>query len=482
MKRFIITSGLLVYYLFLSAQINEQYLKWQHGPELKVGDRMPDIPLGNVINNHTGKNRFSDFKGKLVILDFWNVHCSECLALMPHMEELQREFGEKIQVFIVNTQESQAYIEQQLKLPYLRKFHLPNLPSIVDARKLRTLFLTAEGVPHHVWIDGDGIVRIRGNALNTYSEKIKNLLAGKNIHYTNDLNSSYPFQEKKPYYKILNRSSIEFGSFFTKYNNNYAAFTGRKKENICDSSKSTWRSTYINQEVFQLYNTVYRKQIEDNLKKTIYSDNCFNNGVLDSYLFFVRDTLKYTFGFVQSRANYRIGGENTDENYIRSRFCYEQITPLNLSEDVRKEYMLNDLNRYFENLYNVKVRLEKRKISCYILIQNQIGNTLNSIGLFHADSIFNKDGKRLIKHFNSPLKEAVKFALIDLFKQNIKGKSLFIFDETGLNENVDIVLPDPGELGDIEDLRNALKPYGLDVIQAEREINMVVIREKGVDK
>lgn len=45
---------------------------------------MPDISLGEVHNNYTGNTKFSEFKGKLVILDFWNTMCHSC---MLHLED-----------------------------------------------------------------------------------------------------------------------------------------------------------------------------------------------------------------------------------------------------------------------------------------------------------------------------------------------------------------------------------------------------------
>ena len=98
---------------------------------LRVGDSFPDIPLGKVLNNKTNKVRFSDFNNKLVILDFWNTHCSSCIAAFPKMEELQRHFGNKIQIILVNPIET----EDQIQVVRLRgnreNFIMPDLPCIV---------------------------------------------------------------------------------------------------------------------------------------------------------------------------------------------------------------------------------------------------------------------------------------------------------------------------------------------------------------
>lgn len=55
---------------------------------LTIGDKVPDIVLNHVINYKAGDIKLSDFKGKLVILDFWSSWCGACIALFPHMDSL----------------------------------------------------------------------------------------------------------------------------------------------------------------------------------------------------------------------------------------------------------------------------------------------------------------------------------------------------------------------------------------------------------
>lgn len=47
------------------------------------------------IENQAQKVRVSDFKGKLVLLDFWATWCEPCRMAMPEVQSLYERFGDK---------------------------------------------------------------------------------------------------------------------------------------------------------------------------------------------------------------------------------------------------------------------------------------------------------------------------------------------------------------------------------------------------
>ncbi|MGZ4100208.1 MAG: TlpA family protein disulfide reductase, partial [Bacteroidia bacterium] len=50
---------------------------------LKVGDKVPDITFSNVVNYKSATLKLSEFKGQVIMLDFWATWCSSCLAAFP---------------------------------------------------------------------------------------------------------------------------------------------------------------------------------------------------------------------------------------------------------------------------------------------------------------------------------------------------------------------------------------------------------------
>ena len=65
------------------------------------------------------KHRLADFRGKVVLVNFWATWCEPCRDEMPSMQRLQRRFeGKPFVVIAVNVGESEARIGEFLqKLP-----------------------------------------------------------------------------------------------------------------------------------------------------------------------------------------------------------------------------------------------------------------------------------------------------------------------------------------------------------------------------
>ncbi len=64
------------------------------------GKKAQDFQLENLKGK---KVKLSDLnKDKLIILDFWATWCQPCKKLMPHLDEIQKKYGEFVQVVAVD--------------------------------------------------------------------------------------------------------------------------------------------------------------------------------------------------------------------------------------------------------------------------------------------------------------------------------------------------------------------------------------------
>lgn len=109
----------------------------------------PDFTLKDLEGNEV---KLSDYKGKVIILNFWAVWCKYCKLEMPDLNELNAEFeksGEAV-ILAVDVQESQDIVEDYLSE---NKIGLKVLMD-TDGSVAQTYGIT--GYPTTFVVDGDG--------------------------------------------------------------------------------------------------------------------------------------------------------------------------------------------------------------------------------------------------------------------------------------------------------------------------------------
>ncbi|MGN6420108.1 MAG: TlpA family protein disulfide reductase [Pseudobacter sp.] len=67
-----------------------------------VGDRLPDMVFKNLINYKSDKLNLGSLKGKLILVDFWELSCTNCMAAFPKIQKAKQQFGDKVEVITVN--------------------------------------------------------------------------------------------------------------------------------------------------------------------------------------------------------------------------------------------------------------------------------------------------------------------------------------------------------------------------------------------
>ena len=119
--------------------------------------------------------RIGDYKGKVVLLNFWATWCPPCRAEMPELVKWQREFRSKgLQVIGVTYPPT--------KLAEVRRFTRSigvNYPILFGAKQTKVLFDPGDTLPYTVVINRDGNLqdRIEGILLpEEFEQKIKPLL------------------------------------------------------------------------------------------------------------------------------------------------------------------------------------------------------------------------------------------------------------------------------------------------------------------
>ncbi len=148
---------------------------------LRLGDQAPDYEFTSVLNYKNKTLKLSDFKGKLVILDFWNTSCASCIASWPHLLEIQKEFGDKIQVVLVNPMQDPMTVKKTFERRKTMANVDMNLPSVCADLDILKLF-PVSGIPHVVWLDGDRVVKSITYSASVNSKNISALLNNENVN------------------------------------------------------------------------------------------------------------------------------------------------------------------------------------------------------------------------------------------------------------------------------------------------------------
>ena len=64
-------------------------------PALSACTKPPAGPQGGWTLDNNQRSQLSDFKGKVVVLDFYATWCEPCRAETPHLVAMQRQYAEK---------------------------------------------------------------------------------------------------------------------------------------------------------------------------------------------------------------------------------------------------------------------------------------------------------------------------------------------------------------------------------------------------
>ena len=392
---------------------------------LKIGESLPEniwsTPLQLV--NHPQKTiTLSQDKDKLILLDFWNTWCSSCLLNFPKMEELQKQFGDKIKILAVSNQD-RLVLEKFFASKNGQRYK--NVVSVAGDKMFHQLF-PHKGVPYIIWIK-DGKMLNTTDGAQVTEKTIQEVLGGENsslqtiVQMSRDrpLMLSENFDNEKDLsmisYSLFAKGRIRGMGFGSGFHRSGQIVYGRQFTNF-----SFWEiASAIANEIFQKKNQSF------NEKRRIIEFKNPERRVEDKSLY------NYEYIVPQSKA--------------------DSLYPL----------MLENLSRFAD----YKTIIEKRKVKCLVLKRTSTVDKLKTKG---SEMSF------LFSLSKTNLQNTSLYALVNSLNA-VPTISLPIVDETGYPNNIDLTM---GVISDLNSIRKELLRYDLDLVEAERVLDMLVISEK----
>ncbi|MEN5055154.1 TlpA family protein disulfide reductase [Sphingobacterium kitahiroshimense] len=386
--------------------------------ELKIGQVMPDIPVQPVINYKQSNIDINSFRDKVVILDFFDTFCVNCISAMPKLQKLQNELGDKLQVILVTWQD-QKTIEKFYQTNSFLKENKVKMPTIYSADLLRSYFPHI-GVPHTAWLYRNKVQAI------TYSDftKAENITA----LYTN---GTIQLPEKSDFNDGLNSvvnvvsKDKDIGSVrITGYQD------GVERTGIqinVDSITGLQRTTFYNMDILGAYTAAWSK-----IKKPTFllKDERIIWKVQDS-----------------SRYKYFKGEEGVNEWLLKNGITYERYDKIKMSDSLQSQIMLNDLNAFL----GLKVYWTTKVLPCLVI--KQLKNK-------------HKDPKSMKSEGGIEGTDVLAFMI------DYQGNYPPVVDEVDGKMNIQI-----DDYSSLEKLNQQLKVYDLVIIKEKRPIEVLLFEQ-----
>ncbi len=411
-----------VFHMFsLSAQTPRKDSGANGPTPLQIGDTIPEslwsTPL-QVVNHSDGKKVISlnDYRGRLIILDFWATWCSPCVAALPKLQKLQAAFSDQIAIVPITFQKEQIVNTFIKRNEIGKKLNF----SLVTGDTLLSTVFPHQLLSHLVWIDKKGILRATTWSEYANAANISMVLEGKVLNWTMK-NDMLQFNKDMPLLTSTeNGAPVPSKIYYTMFSghlNGVNPTVGTSRDSIAKSV----RKYFINVGLVNLCVIAWGKSIPELSAKQ-----------------YVYPTAKKSM-YVRPEAVY-------SEDWNRENtYCYEAVMPEHTSSADFNDMLAQDLKRYF----GIAGYLNRTNMQCLVIRSTKTARNSNKVGIKLSD-------------------------LIWTFNNTISSVPLIV-DET--NDPTKLVSSSIMQCKDLISLRTSLEAEGYACMLEDREIETFTIHK-----
>lgn len=403
-----------------------------------IGKPCPQLHLRNIENWDKKDAFLQDFRGKWLVLDFWNKGCVACVGSFPKTNALKAKFGDKVEFMLVALQDKEDAIHPLWR--QYRDAQKLTMPCAFDSFTFQQFGFYA--CPRVIIIDDKGIVR--GSVYGISDSDMSELLAGKRQYLTNP--EPIAFDWRAPF--LLNGNGgndtdFVYRSVIARWNNSMAAF----RPGIVAYAEGLDLFQASKESLASLYNLAYfgKSMFAGGTDDPDYAKICLKP-VLE-----MGDTSRFA-------ADYPSG---------QNLFAYSlSVRGGGLTSWLIRETLQHDLASYFRYTAAVEIR------DCPYL------------ALVVDDSarkkLLTKGGPKFYfvgsPHGNYSYSNTTIANFLFLVGQSFSQETILV-DETGIQGNIDITMTQLAT--DPSSVLNALHANGLNLVWRKRPMRVVVIKGPG---
>lgn len=430
---------------------------------LQIGDTIPEtlwnLPLKMVKAGQEGSTivTLDDYKGKLIILDFWATWCVSCIKYMPHMHSVADTVKADV-VLLPSTSENIDVVQN-----FMRKTASPQMQalkshfsSLISSTTINHYFPRTT-IPHVVIIGRDGVVEAITLPAYITADNLKLLSKKAEVNF---VRKTEGVDEPLLQLRLDNNMSKKaaFYSALIPYQEGLLFPTGFRRDSLNNCS----HMYYVNASILKLYAFALQHKKMAGTGGIAYMPS--------RRILAVRNPEK--FEFKEDR--------NPNYDHQNMRFTYEAVMPIHRSKERAQKKMKAELDEYLD----MEANYEWRSMPCLILRvinKNDLPITKSEEAKIVLNGIWQKKVPEKVASSangaNSYLQHYQLSQLVYLLNNQNAGAIPFVIDETGIDEALDLDLPET--LADVDQLNTTLRRQGLILSEENRNIPMFILKENG---
>lgn len=402
---------------------------------LKIGGSVPDgfwtYEHLLYIEGDTVRRSLAEYKGKLLVLDFWATWCASCVEAFPKLEDLRSHFGSEVVFLLPNprtTRDSLPKVKKTAVRFEEQHSRALKLPLILEDTVLSGLF-PHRLLPHVVWIDKDGRVAAQTYAAEVNIDNISILLNGDKptFHMKDDFAATGAVRH------VLDTLQL-FHSSFSRYTEGL----GNKAPTLKDDS-AKWVYNISNYKLPFYFVTAY---IHEGLGRVARGHWIFDADIDNVLVQSIKFPRRY-----------------------KDQYCYTLIYDKGLGHLTPEEMLKMDLARVFD----LKVAVQKKKMEVYVLRAKEAFDRVTSSSELSIWQASPQDRPKYVRGM-------LFTSLMEPLGAVLPGPVVL---ETPPGRLVDLDLPEDIYAFDERQMLDYLTGIGIEVVKEHREITVALFSKAG---